>query len=109
MPAPEGLPCPQPAGGDADYFYPHPNTVVYKVPAGLPDEVVAGANCALSQVVCGLDRAKLGFDASIVILGAGGLVCTARRWPRRAARARSSSSTAYQIGRSLPRPSAPMR
>lgn len=60
-------------GGYADYFYLHPNTVIYKVPAGLPDEVVAGANCALSQVVYGLDRARLTFDESIVIQGAGGL------------------------------------
>lgn len=60
-------------GGYADYFYLYPGTVIYKVPEGLPDEVVAGANCALSQVVYGLDRVSLSFDESIVIQGAGGL------------------------------------
>lgn len=60
-------------GGYADYFYLQPGSPIYIVPEGLPDEVVAGANCALSQVIYGLQRGALAFDETVVIQGAGGL------------------------------------
>ena len=60
-------------GGYADYFYVHPGAAVYKVPDELPDEVAAGANCALSQVMAGFSRAGLTAGETVVIQGAGGL------------------------------------
>src|SRR6185369_17337673 len=39
----------------------------------LPDELVSPVNCALSQVIFGLDRAGLAFGGTVVIQGAGGL------------------------------------
>ena len=60
-------------GAFGDYFYLRPNHTVFKVPDDLPDELVVGVNCALSQVVCGLDTANLRMGESIVIQGAGGL------------------------------------
>lgn len=60
-------------GAYGDYFYVKPGAAIYKVPEGVPDEVVAGANCALSQVIAGFERAALRFDETVVIQGAGGL------------------------------------
>lgn len=60
-------------GGYGDYYYVNPGAAIYRVPDGLPDEVVAGANCALSQVIYGFERAQLRFDETVVIQGAGGL------------------------------------
>lgn len=60
-------------GGFGDYYYVNPGAAVYCVPNGLPDEVVAGANCGLSQVIYGFKRANLQFDETVVIQGAGGL------------------------------------
>src|SRR5919199_1650640 len=56
-----------------DYFYPYPNHMVFKVPDDLPDALVAGVNCAMAQVTCGLDLAGLRLGESVVIQGAGGL------------------------------------
>jgi D-arabinose 1-dehydrogenase-like Zn-dependent alcohol dehydrogenase len=60
-------------GAFAQYHYLPPGTTVFKVPDELEDAVVAGLNCALSQVVCGLQRAGLHLGDSVVIQGAGGL------------------------------------
>ncbi len=60
-------------GTFADYFYLFPNHGVFRVPDQLSDEVVAGVNCALTQVVSGLDRAGQGFNETVVLQGAGGL------------------------------------
>jgi D-arabinose 1-dehydrogenase-like Zn-dependent alcohol dehydrogenase len=46
-------------GSYATHYYVHPNQYFYKVPDALPDAVAAGANCGLSQVLYGLDRAGL--------------------------------------------------
>ena len=43
------------------------------MPDSLPDELVSPVNCALSQVIFGLDRAGLAFGGTVVIQGAGGL------------------------------------
>src|ERR687885_1325218 len=60
-------------GTFGDYFYLYPNHMVFKVPDDLPDALVAGVNCAMAQVTCGLDLAGLRLGESVVIQGAGGL------------------------------------
>lgn len=60
-------------GGYADYFYVHPGASIYKVPDDIPDELAAGANCALSQVIYGFQRAALTFGETVVLQGTGGL------------------------------------
>jgi len=60
-------------GAYADYYYLRPNQTVFKVPDELTDEMVAPANCALSQVIYGFEKVRLGFGETVVIQGAGGL------------------------------------
>ncbi|GAW92801.1 zinc-binding dehydrogenase [Calderihabitans maritimus] len=60
-------------GTFATHYYVQPNQYFYKVPDSVPDAVAAGANCGLSQVICGLDLAELRNGESVVIQGAGGL------------------------------------
>ena len=60
-------------GTFADYYYLQPKHAMFKVPDSLSDEKVAGINCALSQVISGLERAKLSFGETVTIQGAGGL------------------------------------
>lgn len=60
-------------GTFADYYYLFPNHAVFRVPDHLPDDVIAGVNCALTQVVSGLERAQQGINETVVLQGAGGL------------------------------------
>lgn len=60
-------------GAFADYFYLTPQMAVYKVPDEVTDTMVAGANCALAQMVMGLERVAVGLGDTVVIQGAGGL------------------------------------
>ncbi len=60
-------------GAFGDYFYLRPNHTVFKVPDDISDDLLVGVNCAFSQVVCGLDSARLGMGETVVIQGAGGL------------------------------------
>jgi threonine dehydrogenase-like Zn-dependent dehydrogenase len=60
-------------GTFGDYFYLYPNHIVFRVPRELPDELVAGVNCAMAQVTCGWDLANLQVGETVVIQGAGGL------------------------------------
>src|SRR5438067_1954792 len=60
-------------GAFADYHYLMPGAAIFKVPDGLSDEMVAGVNCALSQVTGGLQLAQLKLGENVVIQGAGGL------------------------------------
>ena len=60
-------------GTFAEYYYLQPNHAMFKVPDSLTDDEVAGINCALSQVISGLDRAGLSFGETVTIQGAGGL------------------------------------
>jgi D-arabinose 1-dehydrogenase-like Zn-dependent alcohol dehydrogenase len=60
-------------GAYADYYYLRPDQTVFKVPDDLTDQAVAPANCALSQVIYGLEKVGLGFGETVVIQGAGGL------------------------------------
>lgn len=69
-------PCEPPPhflGAYAEYYYVRPSQTVFKVPDELTDDMVAPANCALSEVIYGLDKVGLSFGESIVIQGAGGL------------------------------------
>ena len=60
-------------GGMADYYYLPPGHYVFKVPDELPTDAVPPVNCALSQVLFGLERAEMRYGDTVVIQGAGGL------------------------------------
>ncbi|ETT25291.1 sorbitol dehydrogenase [Rhodococcus aetherivorans] len=60
-------------GGYADYFVLPAGAVVYRVPDSLSDDLASGANCALSQVMYGLERANQTFGDTVVVQGAGAL------------------------------------
>ena len=60
-------------GAYADYFYVTPQMAIYKVPDVVADTMVAGVNCALAQVIMGLERVQVGMGDRVVIQGAGGL------------------------------------
>jgi threonine dehydrogenase-like Zn-dependent dehydrogenase len=60
-------------GAFAEYYYLRPRGAIFVVPDALSDELVAPVNCALSQVIFGLEKAGLTFGATVVIQGAGGL------------------------------------
>jgi len=60
-------------GAFAEYYYLRPGGAIFKVPDGLPDELVAPVNCALSQVIFGLHTAGLRLGDTVVVQGAGGL------------------------------------
>ena len=55
------------------HYYVHPEQHFYKVPDNIPDSVAASANCALSQVYFGFEKADLKYGDFVVIQGAGGL------------------------------------
>jgi threonine dehydrogenase-like Zn-dependent dehydrogenase len=57
----------------ATHYYVHPDQYFYRVPEAVPAGVAAAANCALSQVLFGLDEAGVGYGDTVVIQGAGGL------------------------------------
>ncbi|MFC6733479.1 MULTISPECIES: zinc-binding dehydrogenase [unclassified Haladaptatus] len=61
-------------GTFATHYYIHPDQYFYKVPEGVPNEVAASANCALSQILFSVDHAG-GITAGeeVIIQGAGGL------------------------------------
>jgi len=60
-------------GGYGDYFLLPAGAVVYTVPDTVSDDIAAGANCALSQVIYGLERVDLQFGEYVVVQGAGAL------------------------------------
>jgi threonine dehydrogenase-like Zn-dependent dehydrogenase len=60
-------------GTFATHYYIQPGQFFYKVPEELPSSIVAGANCGLSQVIFGLEKASLSSGEHLVIQGAGGL------------------------------------
>lgn len=55
------------------HYYIHARQHVYKVPDDIPDSVAASANCALSQVMFGIDQIGLQYGETLLIQGAGGL------------------------------------
>lgn len=60
-------------GGYGDYFLLPAGAVVYRVPDAVPDEAASGANCALSQVMYGLERVDQQLGETVVVQGAGAL------------------------------------
>jgi threonine dehydrogenase-like Zn-dependent dehydrogenase len=64
-------------GTFATHYYVYPDQFFFRVPDGLDEELAAGANCALSQVLCGLDRVNVTAGEWVVVQGAGGLGLTA--------------------------------
>jgi threonine dehydrogenase-like Zn-dependent dehydrogenase len=60
-------------GAFADYYHVSPRMALFKVPDHVTDTMVAGANCALAQVIYGLERVGVTFGDTVVIQGAGGL------------------------------------
>ena len=60
-------------GAYADYFYVTPQMAIFKVPDAVTDTMVAGVNCALAQVIQGLERVDAHLGDTVVIQGAGGL------------------------------------
>ena len=60
-------------GGFAEYYYLFPGHFVFKVPDELPEEATTSVNCALSQVIYGLQQGGMKIGDSVVIQGAGGL------------------------------------
>jgi threonine dehydrogenase-like Zn-dependent dehydrogenase len=60
-------------GGFADYFYLFPGHFVFKAPDDLSDEALTPLNCALAQVVYGLQKGGVRMGDAVVIQGAGGL------------------------------------
>ena len=55
------------------YFYLQPGATIYKVPQNVSDDMAGPANCALSQVIYGLEQARAGLGDVVVIQGCGGL------------------------------------
>lgn len=60
-------------GTFSTHYYIHRNQYFFKVPDNVPDSVAAGANCALSQVYFGIEKANLTAGEYFLIQGAGGL------------------------------------
>lgn len=60
-------------GAFAEYYLLKATQWIFKVPEGLPDELVAPVNCALSQVVYGLQQVGVWLGDTVVVQGAGGL------------------------------------
>lgn len=69
-------PCELPphfVGGFADYYLIQAGQAFFRAPEELSDSELAGANCALAQVLYGFERAGLRLGESVAIQGAGGL------------------------------------
>ncbi|WP_407688025.1 zinc-binding dehydrogenase [Mycobacterium sp. HUMS_1102779] len=60
-------------GGYGDYYLLPAGAVVYTVPDTVSDDIAAGANCALSQVMYGLERVDAQLGEYVVVQGAGAL------------------------------------
>lgn len=58
-------------GGYGEHCYLWPGTALFKVPAGLPDEWAAPANCALSTVIHGMEVIGAVSGERVLIQGAG--------------------------------------
>jgi threonine dehydrogenase-like Zn-dependent dehydrogenase len=60
-------------GTHATHYYVDPKQWLFRVPDNVPDLIAASANCGLSQVWAGIERAAIRAGERIVIQGAGGL------------------------------------
>ncbi len=61
------------SGSFGTHYYLHPKQYFYKVPDTLSNELVAGANCAFSQVYFGLETANVQAGEHLLLQGAGAL------------------------------------
>jgi threonine dehydrogenase-like Zn-dependent dehydrogenase len=50
-----------------------PGQTVFKIPDNVPDDLAGPANCALSQVIDGMEQGQVGMGDTLVVQGAGGL------------------------------------
>lgn len=57
----------------ATHYYLHADQPFFRVPDGVSTAAAASANCALAQVLHGLDKAQVGLGYKVVVQGAGGL------------------------------------
>ncbi len=57
----------------ATHYIVKPEQHFYRVPDNVPDSIASSANCAMSQVYWSLDRARLAYGETLLVLGAGGL------------------------------------
>jgi len=60
-------------GSFADYLYLYPRQAIFKVPDNVTDTMVVSANCALAQVIMGLERVNVELGDRVVVQGCGGL------------------------------------
>jgi len=60
-------------GTFSTHYVIQPNQYFYKVPDNIPDDVVAGANCGISEMYYALDQIHLSPNDIVVVQGAGGL------------------------------------
>ncbi len=60
-------------GAFATHYVIQPNQFFYKVPENIPDNVVAGANCGISQMYYAMDQVKISVNDVVVVQGSGGL------------------------------------
>jgi D-arabinose 1-dehydrogenase-like Zn-dependent alcohol dehydrogenase len=60
-------------GTFATHYIVGPQQHFYRIPDNVPDRIASSANCAMSQVFWSLDRARLAYGESLVVMGAGGL------------------------------------
>lgn len=71
----------------ATHYLLHSDQYFYRVPDSVENAAAASANCALSQILFGLERAGVGLGQTVVIQGAGGLgLCAAAVARERGAR-----------------------
>ncbi len=75
----DGVPL---SGGYAEHVYLWPGTAIYRVPAALPDEVAAPANCALATVVNAFETIEAAAGERVLIQGAGMLGLYAAAWAK---------------------------
>lgn len=60
-------------GAFSEYIYLRPGTSFFKVPDGLPDNVVAPANCALVTMIHLMEKAGLKINETVAVQGCGPL------------------------------------
>lgn len=60
-------------GSFATHYVIQPNQYFYKVPENIPDNVVAGANCGIAQMLYAMENAGVKPNDYVVVQGMGGL------------------------------------
>ncbi len=71
-----GSTCEEPPhfhGAYADYYYLRAGQWIFRVPDELPDDLVSPVNCALAEVIYGMNQVGITLEDAVVIQGVGGL------------------------------------